>query len=71
MLTKWGDSLRKTILFSPRDWSLNPEDAWIYGIVIGWDWSLPEVAHRHGWSSDVTERLVHKEYRKAAYDGED
>lgn len=36
-----------------RDWTANRHDAWLYGVVIGWDEeALPAVAERHGWKPD-------------------
>ena len=51
-------SIEATIACSPRDWSLNKRDAWIYGIVFGWDGSsMHEVAQAHGWDANEVERL--------------
>ena len=44
------DSLINTIVFDPRDWSLNPKDLWIYGIIVGWeDECLKEFEQRFWW----------------------
>lgn len=44
---------------SPRDWSLNPHDAKIWQILVGFDpSSFPDVGARHGWSDDERMRLV-------------
>lgn len=57
-----------------RDWSADPADARLYGIVVGWDrdpddhddldgaWS--EVAARHGWSDTrvATLRRAHAQF---------
>lgn len=56
-------SIEATIACSPRDWSLNRRDAWIHGIVFGWDGSsMDEVAKAHGWNASEVERLkkLHK-----------
>lgn len=31
------DSIRSTMTGHSRDWSLNHRDAWLYGIIVGWD----------------------------------
>lgn len=52
------ESLSRTMAFSSRDWSINREDAWMYGIVCGWDSeSLAELKQRHGWTDDQVARL--------------
>ena len=56
-------SIEAAIACSPRDWSLNKRDAWIYGIVFGWDGSsMDEVAKAHGWDASEVGRLkkLHK-----------
>jgi hypothetical protein len=30
-------SLKQTLAFDPRDWSINKRDAWLWGIINGWD----------------------------------
>lgn len=52
------ESVENCMTFHARDWSLNKRDAWMYGIVCGWDdESMPEVAALHGWSAAEVERL--------------
>jgi hypothetical protein len=46
-------SLRNTVAFSSRDWSLCKEDVWIYGILLGWD----ECANNFGFSDEVCARM--------------
>jgi len=46
-------SLKLTVTSDPRDWSINPSDAWIYGIVCGWGPLLPEICRRHGWPEQL------------------
>lgn len=42
----------------PRDWSLDHRDAWLWGVVIGWDdASLAELATTHGWSEKTVDKL--------------
>ena len=51
-------SLRKTIIFSPKDWSQDKSDAWIYGVVIGWDDEvLKELSIKFNWSQHHINRL--------------
>ncbi len=42
----------------PRDWSLDYRDAWLWGILVGWDEALDFVAVRHGWSENEKQRLL-------------
>ena len=52
------DSVRAAICLSSRDWSTDSKDAWIYGIVVGWeDAALEEVAKRHNFGYLEVERL--------------
>ena len=52
------ESLRRTIIFSPKDWSQDKSDAWIYGVIIGWDDdTLNELSSKFGWSSEHSNRL--------------
>lgn len=52
------DSLRTVIATSSRDWSSTPGDAWIWGVVLGWDEpALAEVAAQHGWDEAACARL--------------
>ncbi len=50
-------SLRTCLPFDARDWSVNKNDAWIYGIVCGWGESILEVAKTHGWTDETVARL--------------
>lgn len=50
-------SLEASLNFDARDWSLNKRDAWIYGIIAGWDDALDSVAKDHGWNEETVERL--------------
>ncbi|MEV0691801.1 hypothetical protein [Streptomyces sp. NPDC050388] len=76
-------SLHRTMAHDPRDWALDKRDAWLWGIVCGWeceaqhdhdvvcgrDNPLRQVAARHRWPNEDVERL--KTYRRAvaALDG--
>lgn len=62
------DSVKTCMATSPRDWSLERNDAWMYGIVCGWSAdALTELIQRHRWSSeDVTKlRLLRLSWEKA------
>jgi hypothetical protein len=51
-------SLETAIACHSRDWAAHRRDAWIYGIVCGWDdASLVELEQKFLWGSDETERL--------------
>lgn len=46
------------IVRHPRDWGADSRDAWIWGVIVGWDdESLVELAETHRWSSDDVARL--------------
>lgn len=50
-------SIERALAFASKDWSLDRRDAWIWGIVLGWDDALPEVAAKHRWDAIEIERL--------------
>lgn len=53
------ESLANCIAFDSKDWSISGRDAWVYGIVLGWDQeSLMELQHKFQWSDDTCERLI-------------
>lgn len=61
------ESLRTAMVFDSRDWSATPVDAWVYGIVVGWDEaSMVDLRARYRWSLSDTKRLerLHKEFSK-------
>jgi len=66
------EALRRIIATSFNDWALHRGDAWLYGIVLGWDSdpddviledgedpaaAMREVAARHGWTDHDVARL--------------
>ena len=58
MADSWRNSVNVCILLHPRDWSLNPRDAWLWGIVVGWkDAAMQEVSEKHGWPEETVDRL--------------
>jgi hypothetical protein len=50
-------SLRTCLPFDSRDWSVDKNDAWIYGIVCGWNDAIVDVAKVHGWADETVARL--------------
>lgn len=58
-------ALRDLLSFSSRDWAQVKGDAWLWGIVFGWDGedddgegsAMDEVAARHGWDEHDVARL--------------
>ena len=51
------DSAATQMARSPRDWSKDSRDAWLYGLIVGWGDALEEVASRHGWNQEHRDRL--------------
>lgn len=42
----------------PRDWAADYRDAWLYGIIVGWDdASLKELADKFRWSEKTVDKL--------------
>ena len=69
------ESLHATLVFCSRDWAVNEKDAWIWGIVVGWDWddeSMSKIRSQLGWSDETIARLtrLHKQFlfAKELYD---
>ena len=59
------ESLHNTLAFNARDWSEDKADAWLWGIIIGWDKnSMEEIQQKHGWTEASVKRLrtLHKEF---------
>lgn len=55
---KAKDSVASCMAFSSRDWSIDRRDAWMWGIVHGWDdESMTEIAALHNWRCDDVDRL--------------
>lgn len=52
-----GQSLLECIVFGPKHWGEYKRDAWMYGIIVGWGRSLPEIAKKHHWPPDEVARL--------------
>ena len=52
------ESLSVTIPFSSKDWGKEKRDAWIYGIICGWDDNcFSEFEMKFGWNIETFERL--------------
>lgn len=63
------DSLRRTMLFHVNGWDSNFRDAWMYGIVVGYDWEndyFKEVCERWKWTKEEAENLrkLHEKYEE-------
>lgn len=61
-------ALESALNCDPRDWARNPKDAWIYGIIVGWDDdALEEVARQFFWTGSATIRLkeLHAAFKEA------
>lgn len=63
-ITDAGESMRVTMATDPRDWSKYKRDAWLWGIVFGWESCWDNVAKQHGWDKANTERLkkLHEQF---------
>ena len=65
------ESISDTLTLYCRDLSLDQRDAWIYGIVVGWDTAgMNEVIKRHNWDHETVSRLnrLHLKYKMVAND---
>ena len=52
------ESVSSAIAFSPRDWSLEKHDAWVYGVMLGWEDALPIIQKQFRWSDSTVSRMV-------------
>jgi len=59
-VTEAVKALQPSILRQGRDMSLDHRDAWIYGILIGWDVALPEILKQHSWAGTEYEDRLKK-----------
>lgn len=72
------ESLHTVMVFDPRDWSAYKRDAWVYGIVVGWDEEKPlkgetgreamaDLAAKFNWTDEDVARLrrLHKRFDEA------
>ncbi len=62
-------SASRCMAFDSRDWSARSSDAWLYGLLCGWDCddvrdhdedcreAMSEIAARFGWSQEEVARL--------------
>lgn len=65
------ESLHNTIVFSVRDYGNYSKDAWIYGIIVGWDdESLKELKIKFSWDDEAINRLktLHDRFKKLCED---
>ena len=69
-IENWKESLNSCLVFHSRDWAANKRDAWLYGIIVGWnDECLAELKEQHGWNDEAVERL--KRLRRQYVDSND
>jgi hypothetical protein len=67
-------ALSDMLVFNSRDWGANKADAWLWGIILGWDdldedeSAMDELAERHGWDQNDIARLrrLHENFRRLA-----
>lgn len=51
-------SLTNCLALHARDWAQNSQDAWLWGIICGWDGpAMRDVANKHRWSKEDVARL--------------
>ena len=78
-------SLRESIVLAANDWSQSRAEAWVYGIVVGWDPDpddepdeddgdvMGDLAERFGWSDAQVARLrrLHDAFRRLDSDADE
>lgn len=52
------DSITTLLCFSSRDLANNPDDAWLYGITVGWGECLDAICKCHKWTEQDKQRLI-------------
>lgn len=60
-------SLLESYTRSSKDMAESKFDAWVYGIIVGWDdLSYTELAVKHNWSKEQVEynKLLHDNYNE-------
>jgi hypothetical protein len=58
-MKKFQESLEACMTSSPRDWAANERDAWMWGIIVGWDIeSFAELRIKFGWDGPTAIRLI-------------
>lgn len=61
------ENIHDVLSFSSKDWSTASEDAWLWGIVCGWDDGvLAELQDKYGWPDSYVVNLkeFHRSYKK-------
>ena len=52
------ESIKRCLTASTRDWALSSREAWLWGIIIGWDKEcIAELVINHKWNADDVSRL--------------
>ena len=70
------ESLKDMLALSADDWGETRAKAWVYGIVLGWDYpeddgeTMAELADKFDWSDEQVARLrqLHKNFDVAAFE---
>jgi hypothetical protein len=60
------ENIRGCMVMLAKDWGLDNRNAWLWGIVLGWDAeSLAELKIRHDWTDDDVALLqrLHRRWR--------
>ena len=67
------ESLYRLMVHNSRDWGQERSDAWLYGVVVGWDdpeddpkgEAMTELARAHGWDEIEVARLrmLHEKFQ--------
>lgn len=67
--------LRILLIFDSRDWGTNPTDAWLYGIIVGWESEsedmteaiYKEFSNKFRWNRATWNKLLflHNKYEEA------
>ena len=68
------DALRRAMYFSQKDWGKNRDDAWLWGIIIGWDdHSLEKLSRKFCWDEEIVDFLknANKEFKAAQGQADD
>ena len=65
-ITCAGESIRTCMAQHVRDWSADRRDAWLWGIVFGWEGCWESIAKQHRWTDETVSRLkqLHEQFKK-------
>lgn len=71
-LEHWAESIESCLIHHVRDWGEEKRDAWLYGVIMGYDDEcMAENRERFGWSDETCARLtrLHEQYVTASQEG--